>query len=162
MAIAVTERTVLPPDGSLDELVELVHRIDSGGRAERAELVGPGGAHTPLPTAVYEVLHYVVLAMARGQAVTIAPQHQQLTTQEAADILGVSRPTVVKMLNDGLIAYAQPGRHRRVFLHDVLALHQQRRADRKAALHQLVDIPEEADAPPKTDRPYRRAGQARA
>lgn len=50
-------------------------------RDAHAELVGPDGAHTPLPAAVYEVLCHVVLAMARGQAVTIAPHHQQLTTR---------------------------------------------------------------------------------
>jgi excisionase family DNA binding protein len=154
MAVAVTERTILPPEESLDDLVELVHRINGEGRAE---LVGPDGARTPLPTAVYEVLQHVVLAMARGQAVTIAPHHQQLTTQEAADILAVSRPTLVKMLDDGLIPYTQPGRHRRVLLRDVLAYQEQRRVSRRAALDELVDISEDADAYRKTNRPYRRA-----
>jgi excisionase family DNA binding protein len=154
MATAVTERTVLPPEESLDDLVDLVRRINGEGRAE---LVGPDGARTLLPMAVYEVLQHVVLAMARGQAVTIAPHHQQLTSQEAADILGVSRPTVVKMLDEGLIPYFQPGRHRRVLLRDVLAYQEQRRVARQAALDELVDISEEADAYSKTDRPYRRA-----
>ncbi len=152
MATAVTERTILPPEESLDDLVELVHRITREGPAE---LVGPDGARMQLPTAVYQVLQLVVLAMARGQAVTIAPHNQRLTTQEAADILGVSRPTLVKMLDDGLIPYAQPGRHRRVLLRDVLAFQEQRRMTREAALDEMVGISEEADAYRKTAKPVR-------
>jgi excisionase family DNA binding protein len=52
--------------------------------------------------------------------VTIAPHYQQLT-QEAADVRGVSCPTLVKLLDDGLISHTRPGRHRRVLLRDVLA-----------------------------------------
>lgn len=154
MTVAVAERTVLPPEESLDDLVDFVHRNNGDGHAE---LVRPDGTRTQLPAAVYEVLRHVVLAMARGQAVTIAPHHQQLTTQEAADILGVSRPTLVKMLDDGLIPHRQPGRHRRVLLRDVLAYQEQRRMARQAAMDELVDISEESDAYRKTAKQYRRA-----
>lgn len=156
MATAVSECTVLPPEESLDDLVDFVRQVNGDGHAE---LVGPDGRRMPLPAAVYEVLHCVVLAMARGQAVTIAPHHQQLTTQEAADILAVSRPTLVKMLNDGLIPYTQPGRHRRVLLRDVLAYQEQRRISRQAAMDELVEISEAADAYRKTAKPYRRSEQ---
>jgi excisionase family DNA binding protein len=150
MFAAVHERTVLPPDESLDDLVDFVRRIRPDGHAE---LVGPDGSRTLLPPQVYEVLQLVILAMARGQAVTVAPHHQQLTTQEAADILGVSRPTFVKLLDDGHIPYTQPGRHRRVLLRDVLAYQERRRLSRLAALDELVDVSEEADG-------YRRTGRS--
>jgi excisionase family DNA binding protein len=152
MAVAVSERTVLPPEESLDDLVELVHRINGSGQAQ---LVGPDGVRTQLPAAVYEVLQLVVLAMSRGQAVTVAPHHLQLTTQEAADILGVSRPTLVKMLDEGRIRYLQPGRHRRVLLRDLLAYQEQRRVARSAALDELVAVSEDADGYRKTERPFR-------
>src|SRR6476661_2107272 len=106
MPAAIVERTVLPPEESLDDLVEFLRRISAD---QQAQLVGPDGSRLHLPTPVYDVLRDVVLAMARGQAVTIAPHNQRLTTQEAADILGVSRPTLVKMLDDGLIPFEQPG-----------------------------------------------------
>src|SRR6266511_2543238 len=57
-----------------------------------------GGERIELPAEVFEVLRQVVLAMTEGQAVTVAPHHQTLTTQEAADLLGVSRPTLVRLL----------------------------------------------------------------
>ncbi|WP_045876773.1 excisionase family DNA-binding protein [Pseudofrankia sp. DC12] len=154
MATGVSERTILPPDESLDDLVALVRQIS---RTENhAELVGSGGSRTPLPAAVYDVLQHVVLAMARGQAVTIAPHHQQLTTQEAADILGVSRPTLVRMLDEGRIPYTQPGRHRRLLLHDVLAYQELRRAEREAAMDELIAISEEFDGYHTTEKPYHR------
>jgi excisionase family DNA binding protein len=79
-------------------------------RAEPAQLVGPAGERIELPAEVFTVLREVVLAMAEGEAVTVAPHHQTLTTQEAADLLGVSRPTLVRLLEQGKIPYEQPGR----------------------------------------------------
>ena len=58
---------------------------------------------------------------ARARLITLVPRTQRLTTQEAADFLGVSRPTLVKLLEDGKIPYEQPGRHRRILFTDLLA-----------------------------------------
>jgi len=138
----VTERTVLPPEESLDELVGLIRRISD---EQGAALVGPDGTRMKLPMPVCDALRRVVLAMERGQAVTIAPHNLRLTTQEAADILGVSRPTLVKMLEDGLIPFEQPGRHRRVLLRDVLDFQDSRRAARERALDEMIAVSEEGD-----------------
>jgi excisionase family DNA binding protein len=86
-----------------------------------AALVGPDGTHVELPAEVFEVLREVVQAMSCGLAVTVAPHHTVLTTSEAAQLLGVSRPTLVRLLEAGEIPYEQPVRHRRVRLADVLA-----------------------------------------
>ncbi len=70
----------------------------------------------------------------------VAPVHQRLTTQEAADLLGVSRPTFVKLLEDGEIPFEQPGRHRRVLLTDVLAFGKRRSSPAREALDRMVEI----------------------
>jgi excisionase family DNA binding protein len=103
-----------------------------------AAMVAPDGTLVHLPPAVYEVLSQVIAAMRAGRAITVAPLAQRLTTQEAADLLGVSRPTLIKLLEDGRIPFEQPGRHRRIRLDDLLAYRDRRRNERGKALDELV------------------------
>ena len=152
MAAATMERTVLPPQEPLDALVAMLSRPDA---EPTTTLSGPNGEHLVLPPEVFEVLRDVVDAMARGQAVTIAPVHQRLTTQEAADLLGVSRPTLVKLLEAGDIPFEQPGRHRRVRLADVLAYRDRASEERRAALDRMVEIADQADMYERTATPKR-------
>lgn len=152
MSMTTLERTVLPPAESLDALRAVLSRPDA---EPTTTLAGPNGERLVLPPEVFEVLRDVVEAMALGQAVTIAPVHQRLTTQEAADLLGVSRPTLVKLLESGEIAFEQPGRHRRVRLADVLAYRERASVDRRDALDRMVAIADEADMYERTATPKR-------
>ena len=93
--------------------------------------------------------------MAQGQAVIIAPVHQLLTTQQAADLLGISRPTFVKLLDEGKIPYERPGRHRRVRLVDVLDYRNHRSIQRRAALDRMVEITEQSGMYERTERPIK-------
>ncbi|MEI4272458.1 excisionase family DNA-binding protein [Klenkia sp. LSe6-5] len=88
-------------------------------------LCGADGTAVHLPAEAWEVLGRALEAFDHGAAVTLVPHERTLTTQEAADLLGVSRPTVVRLLDQGAIPYDQPGSHRRLKLSDVLA-HQRR------------------------------------
>ena len=107
-------------------------------------LLGPDGEQVPVPEEVYRVLVEVVEAMREGKVITLVPRTQRLTTQEAADFLGVSRPTMVKLLEDGRIPYEQPGRHRRVLFTDLLAYAGRQHADRRAALDRMTEEASEA------------------
>ena len=137
MTALTLERTVLPPEESLDKLVALLGPM---GAEPTTTVSGPNGEHMVLPPEVFAVLRDVVQAMAHGQAVTIVPVHQRLTTQKAADLLGISRPTVVKLLESGEIAFERPGHHRRVRLADVLAYRQRRSTQRRDSLDRMVEI----------------------
>jgi excisionase family DNA binding protein len=77
--------------------------------------------------------------MAKGLAITVIPQRTMLTTQEAADLLGISRPTLVKLLKDREIPFEQRGRHRRLLLADVLAYQDRARRNREAELGALAE-----------------------
>lgn len=82
--------------------------------------------------------------MAQGQAVIIAPVRQSLTAQEAADLLGISRPMLVSLLDSDEIPYQHRGRHRRVRLVDVLDYRRRRSAKRRESLDRMVEIAQEA------------------
>lgn len=105
-----------------------------------AALVGPDGQTVALPLEVFRVLRQVAQAMRVGKAITVAPIDQLLTTQEAANFLGISRPTLVKLLESGEIPFERPGtsRHRRLRLHDVLDYQERKRTRRLADLDELT------------------------
>lgn len=75
----------------------------------------------PVPDEVRAALLQVVEVLIDHQAVTVTGTNTVLTTQQAADVLGVSRPTLIRLLESGQIDYTTPNRHRRVRLDDVLA-----------------------------------------
>jgi excisionase family DNA binding protein len=85
-----------------------------------------------------EILRNVLTNLAEGTAVTVAPRRTLLTTQKAADILGITRPTLVRLLTNGEIPYTTPGRHRRVRLADVLAYEERMCVERASALTELA------------------------
>ena len=140
MTASTLADTVLPPKEPLDELMAALSSLRA---APTTTLSGPNGERLVLPAEVFEVLRGVVEAMADGQAVMIAPVHQRLTTQEAADLLGISRPTLIRLLESGEIPFEQPGRHRRVRLADVLAYRQLRSSQRRESLDRMVEIADE-------------------
>ena len=138
--MTVRDHTVLPPEDDAT-FRRLVAQLDD---LRAAELVLADGTRLPLPEPIAEVLSEVAHALAQGQAVTVAPQHTTLTTQQAADLLGVSRPTLVKLLESGELPYTQPGRHRRIRLTDLLAYRERIRTERKEGLDELARISEGA------------------
>lgn len=134
-----TEHTVLPDHASgLTELMTVVKHLQAGDHGALT-----CGDHTAdLPPQLADLLIRAVQMLADGQAVTIAPHRTTLTTQEAAEILGVSRPTLVKLLEEDKIPFTQPGRHRRVQLADLLAFQQRQVQVRAQALTELANAPD--------------------
>jgi excisionase family DNA binding protein len=106
-------------------------------------LVGPDGENTPLPGSAFQALAIVVEAMSRGQAITLVPVGQELTTQQAAEILHVSRPHLTKLLEAGEIPFHKVGTHRRIAIEDILAYRERRAAQRADALRELGDLSQE-------------------
>jgi excisionase family DNA binding protein len=138
---ALEETTYVPSDSERDQLAEVLRFIEAHDEAGRGAiepryfLAGKGtGEQVALPPHVYQVVRQVVEAMRRGLAVSVVPRSHVLTTQQAADLLGVSRPTVIKLLDGGQIPFTKAGSHRRIRLDDVLAYGERRRDQQYAAL----------------------------
>ena len=133
--------TYMPESEDLAEIIDFVRVLGARGvevPEPRPALVDSEGRRVEIPAPVFEALRQVVTAMSHGQGVTIAPHNTMLTTQEAADFLGISRPTLVRLLTDGEIPFELRGRHRRVMLAHLLDYQDRSRTDRRAALDAMV------------------------
>ncbi len=116
---------------------------DAGHNDPRYKLVGPNARETLIPESVFRVLEQIVEVMARGDAITVVPVGKQLTTQQAAGILNVSRQYVVRLLDSGRIPFTRTGRHRRVLVEDVLTFKRARDRRRRSALDRLTQLSED-------------------
>ena len=91
-----------------------------------------------LPATVVALLLGILRMMAKGLGIALMPLHSELTTSEAADILNVSRPYLIKLLDSGEIPCHRVGRHRRIRLEDVMIYKQKLRQEREAFLDRLA------------------------
>lgn len=139
MARVTLDSVSLP--ASQEEQIHALHELLQ--KEGKALLIGKGGEPAmKLPDAVYDLLLKILRVMEEGKAISIVPVTQDLTTQQAAELLGVSRPFFVKLLATGHLPYHMTGTHRRVYLKDLLAYKQYRDQQRHAAVERMA---EEAD-----------------
>lgn len=128
------------------DLEVLRDRIDEIYRREgKALLIGPDAGEGPVevPASAFDALKFVVEAMAQGQTIVLMPHGRVLTTQEAADLLHVSRPHVIKLCDEGILPFDRVGTHRRIKIEDVLAYREARAHERREHLRDLARISQE-------------------
>ncbi|MBM4345240.1 MAG: helix-turn-helix domain-containing protein [Deltaproteobacteria bacterium] len=106
-------------------------------------LVDPDGGELEIPEGVFNLIREMAAVLARGDALTLIPLGQRLTTQQAASILNISRQYLIRLLEKGEIPYDRTGSHRRLRIEDVLAYRERRSQTRRQALNELVALSEE-------------------
>ena len=110
----------------------------------RLRVVGaPEDETVVLPASALKMLVGILDEMGRGNTVTVIPVHAELTTQEAADMLNISRPSLIQMLDEGKIEFRKVGTHRRVRIESLMAYKRRVHAERRAALNELVAYDQE-------------------
>lgn len=128
------EDTYLPEAQDQQRAGEIFEEMEAGDGSGIRQYLLLGHEPIELTEPIYRALREVVAAMRQGRAVTVAPVDTTLTTQQAADFLGISRPTLVKLLDSGQIDFDRPGSHRRVRLVDLLEYRRVRRAAQYEAI----------------------------
>ncbi len=116
------------------QVLELYQKI----QRSRAKLLGPDGRTQNLPVSLYEFLVKLIADLCEGQSVAIVQNDAQLTTVEAARMLGVSRQFLIKLLERDEISHHMVGTHRRVYVRDLLAYKAKRDSKRRQVLDELT------------------------
>ena len=108
------------------------------------KIIGARGRRVELPRSVVGLLDEILKNMQVGKAVSIVPEHQQLTTQRAANLLGVSRPFMVRLVEEGKLPFHMVGSHRRIYLKDLLAYRKRRDEERHDSINRMARMEMEA------------------
>jgi excisionase family DNA binding protein len=96
-----------------------------------------------IPSRALELLNEILKAMSQGKPISIVPVATEVTTQKAAEILGCSRPHLVKLLENGELDFIKVGRHRRIKFEDVVSYKQKMKAEQKSLLIEMMNSDEE-------------------
>ncbi len=122
------------------ELAQVLRQSETGGELHVRFGTGKGRRQTDikLPPSAVRLLAGALQQMAEGHGVLLLPVEAELTTQQAANLLRISRPFLIKLLDQGKLPYRRVGAHRRILAHDVLHYAAVERARREQVMRELA------------------------
>lgn len=147
-----TDVTVMPEPiaaaaNEQDALREIERILSKANQVRSAQFrpmfIGTDGEKIELPPSIFLLLRQNLPHLLKGHALTVVPLHKELTTQEAADLLNVSRPFLIGLLERGEIPYVTTGKHRRIHFSDLIEYKKRRDASRRQALDRLAELGQE-------------------
>ena|SRR5579872_3837135 len=143
MSSVVERESIAADEGEQSTLNAIEGVLQESGTTQAPRLVGPHGEEIPLPESVSHALRQLVHYLAQNKAVTVVPINKELSTQDAADILNISRPHLIKLLEQGAMPFTKVGTHRRIRLGDLMSYKQHLDAQREEALDRLAQLNQE-------------------
>lgn len=138
MAITTSDKDPIVATEEERSSIASIEEYLESKRGRGAKLVGPSKDGVPIPASLRQVLVAAARQLAEGNGVSVIPVTADVTTQQAADLLNVSRPFVIGLLDKGEIPFHKVGTHRRVRLKDLLAYKGKRDASRRAVIDRLT------------------------
>lgn len=123
----------------------ILHLVNTAAAISRQKAEGvkikiqETGEFVTVPTKALDLLFYILNNMAEGKSISLVPSDSEITTQQAADMLNVSRPHIVKLLEDGIIPHKKVGSHRRILLEDLIEYDRKQKEQREASLKFLAE-----------------------
>lgn len=134
---------LLVPSESDSELAKTASRTLVRAKDQSVKVMLDDGKELALPKSVTELLVRILTELSNGNMVNIVPIHAELTTQEAASHLNVSRPYLIKLLESKKLPFHRVGSHRRVKFEDLKKFIAENEAMREAAMQEMADIDQE-------------------
>ena len=126
---------------SYDALASVIEQLTS----EQPEIeIEETSEKIKIPLSALKLLGDILKAMGQGKLISLVPIATEVTTQAAAEILGCSRPHLVKLLEDGQIAFTKVGKHRRIKFDDIMKYKKQMKEQQKQTIIDIMNLDEEA------------------
>lgn len=131
-------------DADRDNLVRAAQAFARhSGTPSQIQIVDHGEETVLVPRQVAELMSEILSQLSAGRIVAAFPVHAELTTQQAADLLNVSRPHLVQLLEEGRIRFHRVGTHRRIVFRDLMSYKNERDAESRASLDELTQLSQE-------------------
>jgi excisionase family DNA binding protein len=143
MADLLNHVPVTANENERQELHEISKLLGTTPQLNLPRLVGPHGEEMLLPESLFKLLRQAATELAHGQVVTLVSCNKELTTQQAANLLNVSRPYLIKLLERGEIPFVRTGTHRRILFSDVMEYKERRDSGRRKELAGLTQLSQE-------------------
>lgn len=128
--------------GSYSALSSVLAQLKSSDTTVEIEIEETGN-HIKIPARALKLLSDILKSMSEGKPISIVPVATEVTTQKAAEILGCSRPFLVKLLEEGKISFTKVGKHRRILFEDVLKFKDEMKQQQKNHLIDIMSFDEE-------------------
>ena len=141
----MTSLHTLPHDGDQQDIetIKQLKNLIANTENNQLQFTTSQGDSITIPQTVTEVFRTVIDLMAQGKGISLIPVADEVTTTQAAEILNISRPYLMKLINNAQIPYHQVGTHKRILLKDLLEYKKLRNAKRQEGLQKLTELSQE-------------------